>query len=252
VSTSTKNGSTVSGAETIVAGETASIPVSAPNVISIEGMALKEFDILIKGTSPLIIHAWSHKAKDQMLSKQKGEGRQKKAPKDPLQDCLESLYFVKGDVESAREAFGDDLNKERFIMTKDYPQFAYGFPIVGFKAAAASAFSFVEGITKKTIRGALHLTNAIQTEQGELALIRAESLHMREDMVRIAMGTADIRFRGELRNWSTVLRVKFNSRVLTESAIVNLFNTAGFSIGVGEWRPERDGSFGMFEVDGAI
>jgi hypothetical protein len=29
---------------------------------------------------------------------------------------------------------------------------------------------------------------------------------------------------------------------------VNLFNVAGFAVGVGEWRPERDGSNGMFHV----
>jgi hypothetical protein len=32
---------------------------------------------------------------------------------------------------------------------------------------------------------------------------------------------------------------------------VNLFNTAGFAIGVGEWRPQRDGSYGMFHIASA-
>jgi hypothetical protein len=29
---------------------------------------------------------------------------------------------------------------------------------------------------------------------------------------------------------------------------MNLLNTAGFAVGVGEWRPEKDGQYGMFRV----
>jgi hypothetical protein len=31
--------------------------------------------------------------------------------------------------------------------------------------------------------------------------------------------------------------------------IVNLFNIGGFACGVGEWRPGKDGSNGMFHVE---
>ena len=30
--------------------------------------------------------------------------------------------------------------------------------------------------------------------------------------------------------------------------ILNLFNTAGFAVGVGEWRMEKDGQYGLFHV----
>jgi hypothetical protein len=67
-------------------------------------------------------------------------------------------------------------------------------------------------------------------------------------MVRIAMGTADIRYRGEFKDWSCTLRLSYNANVLSPEQIVNLFNVAGYAIGVGEWRPARDGSFGRFRV----
>lgn len=67
-------------------------------------------------------------------------------------------------------------------------------------------------------------------------------------MVRIALGTADIRYRGEFREWSADLAIRFNASVLSAEQITNLFNMAGFGVGVGEWRPERSGSFGMFHV----
>jgi hypothetical protein len=44
------------------------------------------------------------------------------------------------------------------------------------------------------------------------------------------------------------VRVRFNANVLSAAQIVNLFNTAGFGVGIGEWRPEKDGQFGMFHV----
>jgi len=72
---------------------------------------------------------------------------------------------------------------------------------------------------------------------------------MREDMVRVGMGTADIRYRGEFKKWAVELLIRHNARVLSAEQVANLFNTAGFAIGVGEWRPQRDGSFGMFHVE---
>jgi hypothetical protein len=54
-------------------------------------------------------------------------------------------------------------------------------------------------------------------------------------MVRVGMGTADIRYRGEFKTWSATVTVRYNARVLSADQVVNLFNTAGFAVGVGEW-----------------
>jgi hypothetical protein len=72
---------------------------------------------------------------------------------------------------------------------------------------------------------------------------------MREDMVRIGMGTADLRYRGEFKTWATTLHIRYNARAMSMEQIVNLFNIGGFACGVGEWRPGRDGSNGMFHVE---
>ena len=62
------------------------------------------------------------------------------------------------------------------------------------------------------------------------------------------MGTTDIRIRGEFPEWSTELTVRYNASTLQPEQIINLFNVAGFAIGVGEHRPQKDGSNGMFHV----
>ena len=177
-------------------------------------MQIQTARIRLIGDSPLICHAWSSKATKEMLDKQMKKAKVARESKDPERDFRESLY--------------------------DHPDGGYGFPVVAFKSAAVDACSHVREITKVEARGAFHIA-------GELALIDGKPT-MRQDMVRVGMGSADIRFRGEFKKWSTELLVRFNSSVLSLEQIVNLFNTAGFAIGVGEWRPEKNGSFGMFRV----
>jgi hypothetical protein len=182
--------------------------------IELPKLNIQHMRITLIGDSPLICHAWSHKAKEQMLAKQMKRAKPAKEAKDPEQDFRDSLYL--------------------------HPDGGYGFPAVAFKSAAVDACSHVAGVTKVEARGAFHII-------GDLIRIYGEP-SPREDMVRIAMGTADIRYRGEFRTWYAVLELRFNANVLSPEQIVNLFNTGGFAIGVGEWRPQRDGSFGMFRV----
>ena len=186
----------------------------AVSVISLPRFDLRSMTIRLIGDAPLICHAWSHKAKKEMLDKQMKKARQAKAAKDPNQDFLDSLYV--------------------------HPDGGYGFPAVAFKAAAVDACSHVEGITKVEARGAFHIN-------GDLVKIIGEPT-MREDMVRINMGKADIRYRGQFDTWSVEFVIRFNASTLSPEQIIHLFNIAGFGIGVGEWRPQRDGSFGLFHV----
>jgi len=183
--------------------------------IELPKLNIQQLQVTLIGDAPLICHAWSVKAKKQMLDKQMKRAKTAKEAKDPEQDFKDSLY--------------------------PYPGGGYGFPVVAFKAAAVDACSHVEGVTKVEARGAFHIN-------GELAKIEGMPTP-REDMVRVGMGTADIRYRGEFKEWRTTLTIRFNANVLSAEQIVNLFNTAGFAIGVGEWRPQRDGSYGLFHVE---
>ena len=209
------------GTATIVAPVKRGRPVKAkaPAVeeIKIPPLQIETFKLKLVGDSPLIVHAWSKKAKEQMLAKQMKKATMAKEAKDPQRDYQESLYHLEGG--------------------------GYGFPAIGFKAAAVNACSSVEGITKVQARGAFHIVGEMVKIEGTPA--------MREDMVRIGMGVADIRYRGEFKEWQATLTVRHNARVLSASQIINLFNVAGFAVGLGEWRPGRDGSYGLFHVEQA-
>lgn len=189
----------------------------APEAVMIElpPLQLRTLEVTLVGDSPLICHAWSKKAKQEMLDKQMKKAKQAKAAKDPERDYKESLY--------------------------EHPEGGYGFPAVAFKAAAVDACSHIADITKVEARGAFHIN-------GDMVKIDGKP-NPREDMVKIGMGTADIRYRGEFRKWKATFQLRYNKNVISPEQILNLFNTAGFAIGIGEWRPQRDGSFGMFHVE---
>lgn len=189
----------------------------APEAVMIElpPLQLRQLEITLVGDSPLICHAWSKKAKQEMLDKQMKKAKQAKAAKDPERDYKESLY--------------------------EHPEGGFGFPAVAFKAAAVDACSHIANITKVEARGAFHIN-------GDMVKIDGKP-NPREDMVKIGMGVADIRYRGEFRKWKCTFNLRYNTNVISPEQILNLFNTAGFAIGIGEWRPQRDGSFGMFHVE---
>ncbi len=182
--------------------------------VKLAGLAVEGLKLRLVGTSPLIVHKWSEKAKKQMLDKQMKRASQGKAAKDPEQDYRESLYIR------------DDGS--------------YGFPAVAFKAAAVRAGTYCD-MKMVFLRGAFHI-------EGDLVLVEGEP-EPREDMVRVGQGTADIRYRPQFPKWATELDITFNNRALTAEQIVNLFEIAGFAVGVGEWRPEKDGQFGRFRVE---
>lgn len=197
-----------------------------PKAIVLPRLNIEVMRIRLVGDSALICHKWSEKAKEEMRAKQFKLAKVAKTAKDPQADFLGSLY--------------------------DYPGGGYGFPAIAFKAAAVDACSHVDGVTKVEARGAFHISEQFGPKDTDLRsaeLVRINGTPtMREDMVRVGMGTADLRYRGEFREWETTFLVRFNSNVLSAEQIINLFSHAGFAIGVGEWRPQKDGSFGMFHV----
>ncbi|SPF52488.1 conserved hypothetical protein [Candidatus Desulfosporosinus infrequens] len=194
--------------------------------ITIPPIKINELRLTIIGDSPMICHAWSEKAKREMLDKQMKKAKGGKEAKDPFKDFTESLYWMS---EKPHNPTMEALREARF-----------GFPSVAFKSAAVDACSYADGITKVMARGAFHISGDMVEIQG--------IPEMREDMVRIGMGTADIRYRGEFRSWKVDLDIRYNAAALSAEQIVNLFNIGGFAVGIGEWRPQKDGSFGMFHV----
>lgn len=209
-------------------------------VIEIRPIEIKKVTVRIVGDTPLIMHAWSVKAKRMMLEAQMGVAKgKKKEAKNPVDDFIRSMYWLTpmpedGTMESFEEAIA---NGARF-----------GFPVTAFKQAAISAaYRMGWAKDKMSMRGAFF----IDSDENGMIEIHSDTPEMREDMVKVGMGTADIRYRGEFKNWYADLTISYNANgQYSLENIVNIINAGGYVCGVGEWRPERDGQNGMFHVAG--
>lgn len=205
------------------------------DVLVIPAIEKASTTITLVGDSPLIMHAWSEKAKKEMLDKQMKVAKTKgHDAKNPVEDFINSMYWLSNKPSDyTMEAFDEAIDEGA----------TFGFPTTAFKASAVAG-AYRAGVLKNKVSAyaAFHVI-------GEFAQIDGDAPVMREDMVRVGMGTADLRYRGEFDNWSTQLEVVFSPSMITIEQLVNLFNLGGFTCGVGEWRVEKGGSNGMYHVE---
>jgi len=225
-------------------------PIEKEVKVEIPAPNIKTMKVEIIGTSPIIYHKWTQKAKEMILKKQmKDPEANKRTPRDPEGEFRASFYYDK-DEELA-------------------------FPSGNIKQAMVGAVRNLEGVTMTLIRGAVF---TLGDEEGlikllykrkpiklskKLKMYNGESksdiiigtdpafpgiVEIREDMVRVMGGGADVRFRGQVKDWTMEFLVRFNADVLSASQVLNLLQTAGFSCGLGEWRPEKNGDYGTFEI----
>ena len=203
--------------------------------IMIRKLEIIETKIRIVGDSPLIVHAWSEKAKKEMLDAQTGAAKTKKKPcKMPFDDFARALYWM---TPMPTEHITDPCNGEpRDIVTEELFDKAiadgarFGFPANSFKMAGNSA-AYRKGWVKT-----------------QMAL-RGEP-YMREDMVKVGMGSSDLRYRPIFENWFCDLTLRLDKGFgLTLDNVINVINAGGSACGVGEWRVEKDGYFGQYHVE---
>lgn len=185
----------------------------------------RKMELRVVGTSPLIIHKFSEKARKAIEDKQQKKAKGAKEARDPRSEYLACFYMLGGTKPETKGA-------------------RYGFPAAGFKGASVDACTFIDGMTKVSARGAFHVI----ADEGLVEIEALEPPRMREDTVRVGMGTLDLRYRPEFPRWAATLVIEYNHAAISPEQIVNLFNVAGFAVGVGDWRPQRDGMNGMFEV----
>jgi len=175
----------------------------------------------IRGTSPLIQHQWSEKAKKMIRDKKAGIKRgAQREPCDPEQEFRDATYLTDG---------GE-----------------YAIPAMAFKASLIGAAHKDIGIEKTLVRKSIFIK--CTDGNGNLP-IECEDPIMREDYVRVGVGSADLRYRPEFRDWTCEITALVDTDNLPVDALINLVNRAGFGVGLCEMRPEKGKDFGRYEID---
>jgi hypothetical protein len=177
----------------------------------------------IVGTAPIITNRFSEKAKRQMLDKAQGR-KTPKQPKDPEAEYDAAFY-----------RFEDG---------------GFGIPVTAFKSATVGGARFFAAVTMTALRQFLFFRGEVGVDGQQLVRIIGEP-RMREDVVRVGSGGTDLRYRPEFPEWQAVLDVVYVQAALTQGSVLSLINAGGLGIGVGDWRPERNGPFGTYEIDEA-
>lgn len=188
---------------------------------SIKEFNIKTITVKIRGISPLIVHNFDEKVRREMEDKQQGKAKTEK----------HKTRVPENDFEGAKHK--SPLGWE-------------GFPANGFKKAMIRGAKMT-GLVMKDSQMALFVK--ADCDQTQLVKINGEC-RMRTDMVRVGMGTADVRYRPEYLNWSATLNIEFNEGLVSREQIVQMIAAAGYGCGIGDWRPERGGDYGRFELAG--
>lgn len=190
--------------------------------VNISRIAAERIFVPIVGTSPLIMHKFSEKAKRQMLDAQQGV-KTPKERRDPDADYQAAFYRTES---------------------------GYGFPAVAFKACTIGAARFYGKDVKMTeLRQSLFFKGILSPNDPQPLVEIVGEPHMREDVVRLGISGTDLRYRPEFTEWSAVLDVTYVRSMLTRESVLSLIDAGGMGVGVGEWRPEKKGDYGTFQID---
>lgn len=172
--------------------------------------------------SPLVIHAFAEKAKQEIRDKQQKKARKAKDERKPQEEFLASRYLDAKGRECA--------------------------PVTAVKKALVSAATAFDDLTKVALRQALFVSPAddpasmfipIEKHDGSLAVGT-----MREDAVTIGMNTRGLAYRPEYPEWQIRVKVEYNPRLVSLEQLLALVDQAGWGIGICEGRPERSSALG--------
>lgn len=198
------------------------VEIPPVETLTIPKLAKATVLVTIRGTAPLVVHRFSEKAKRIMLEAMQGR-KQPKEPKNPEEECLQAAY-----------RFADG---------------GYGFPSIGIKSAMVSAGRFYRGVTMTSLRQTFFVRGELGVDGQQLFRILGGDPEQREDVVRVGQGGTDLRYRPQWPTWSAALQIEYYETMIDGPSILALLDAAGGGVGIGEWRPERKGDFGTFEVD---
>ena len=134
--------------------------------------------------------------------------------------------------------------KEKYYYTADGKK---GIPARAFYNAMIKASSY---LFEKTDGGMRNIKEGVLVEGDNLPLnYKSEKVLTHWGRTSGMKKSPRKIMRNAFEDWSTVLSIKYNVSQLSAEQIINVLNWAGFYIGVGGFRKEKTGNYGMFHTD---
>ena len=230
-------------------------------IVEIRPVEMTSVPLKIVGDTPLIVHRWSFKALMELYKFD--SGLTKKLPRNPVAEVASALYWMDAEkdpfprlpftmMSNGKDEYRKMLDKYVSYTEDDFIKDAtgarFGFPATAIKKAGISTV-----YRNKMSRDKVSLQSAFFIDgfgEEQLVEIKSSSIPgIRQDNVKVGMGSADIRYRPQFDTWSIDLLIRYNKNGnLSIEDVFNLINLGGQLNGIGEWRIEKGGQYGMFHV----
>ena len=201
--------------------------------VEIPELEIKRTQITIVGDTPLIVKRFSQKAKEEISEKQQKKAKKVKEGENVWETFIDSLHWLTPKPkEYTEKAFNEAMKKGA----------KFGFPATGIKQCIASG-----AYRKKLVKDKVSMYSAFHIAE-ELCEIKG-TLTMSEDYARNPMtGGAVVCTRPKFTDWSITFTLVYDS-TFSINELVNFINIGGFGVGIGCWRVEKAGMYGMFHVE---
>jgi hypothetical protein len=207
-----------------MAAAKASTPAVTTVAIKPPNFGFAEFYVRAEEGSPLVIHRFSAKTKEQM--KQKMEtGKAASSRKNREAKSTDDLY------EESRYRFAD--GSDGFNASSIRAAMISACRLVGFKMTLAKLSVFV-------------IADGSDATEPQIPLIKIEGKPTKqEDMARVETGQPYVTVRAAYHDWRARIRIRFDADQFTLADVTNLMMRVGKQVGIGEGRPDSKNSAGM-------
>lgn len=189
--------------------------------IKLRSIDVRNMQFVIASSSPIVMHKWATKAVTMIEEKQAGKKTRDRDARNPEAETEAAMH--------------------RTIDGKP------GIPAGALKKAIIGAAHKDIGIEKTIVRKAIFVN--CDDPNGVIPFTTCSDPVMRQDMVRVGRGSADIRYRPMFSNWTAVISLDVDPEWLQDDDVLALMDRAGFGVGLLEMRPEKGGDLGRFRVD---
>lgn len=198
----------------------------------------KYLQVTIIGDTPINIHRLGKKMQQEFDDRDHGKPKPKKINRDYDKEFIDSLYYI--------DENGNEIPEPQDPFKKGV---RYGFPSSAFKKAMVFAARQFDNLKMTELRGRffVNLDRPFVEIKGKPEM---EKFWRRIGGKGPGTGTPDIGIRAVIKNWSATLTIKYLANVITAESLMNLLSAAGFSVGVGEDRPDKSGgSYGCWHIE---
>jgi hypothetical protein len=178
----------------------------------------------IVGETPLLMNSMSVKAQRELLlprGRKTAAEKQGSLKHDPLQEYRDSIYRARKGSDTVLALLNTQFKAALCTAALDVP---------GAKKAQIGRLTSIEGGEKLALYG---------IPQIMCSVVRSADINK----------TPDIRTRCIVPRWACKVEVTYTIPVLNATVISSLFATAGYTMGVGDWRPQKgSGTFGRWRI----